>query len=141
MDRITDDRGNSWTIAYWGTREAAQTAADSCSDCSGCSNMAPAKQTNIPVIPDIHKRLAAAISDQGCSIEMNQWHSCKTTHCRAGWVIHLAGKEGYALEKATSSVFAAMQIYRASGYDISPCRFYDSNEDAMRDILRLAAES
>ena len=72
---------------------------------------------------------------------MSSFHSCETTHCRAGWVIHTAGAEGYALEKETSSVFAAMQIYKASGYEISPNRFYDSNEEALEDMKRLAEQS
>ena len=69
---------------------------------------------------------------------MASFHSCSTTHCRAGWAIHLAGDAGYELEKKTSSVFAAMQIYKASGYEISPVRFYESDEVAMADMRRLA---
>jgi hypothetical protein len=69
---------------------------------------------------------------------MKQWHSCETTHCRAGWVVHLAGKAGYALEKKTSSLFAAQQIYKASGYLISPLRFFDSDKDALADMKKLA---
>jgi hypothetical protein len=69
---------------------------------------------------------------------MSDWHTCDTTHCRAGWVVHLAGEPGYALEKKTSAVFAAMQIYKASGHPISPCRFFDDNRAAMEDMKRLA---
>ena len=69
---------------------------------------------------------------------MDDWHACETTHCRAGWVVHLAGKAGYALEEKTSCLFAAMQIYKASGYKISPCRFFDSNEEAIEDMKKLA---
>ncbi len=69
---------------------------------------------------------------------MGDWHSCDTTHCRAGWAVHLAGEAGYALEKATSPVFAAMQIYKASGAPISPVRFFESDEVAMADIKRCA---
>lgn len=71
---------------------------------------------------------------------MGAWHTCDTTHGRAGWVVHLAGERGYALEKATSPLFAAMQIYKASGYVISPVRFYDTNEAALADMERLAKE-
>ena len=69
---------------------------------------------------------------------MGDFHICETTHCRAGWVIHLAGPAGYALEKRTDPVFAAMKIYEASGYLISPVRFYDQNEEAMADMKKLA---
>jgi hypothetical protein len=69
---------------------------------------------------------------------MSSFHACETTHCRAGWIIHLAGEAGYALERKTSSVFAAMQIYEASGYKIAPTRFFDSDEKALEDMKRLA---
>ena len=71
---------------------------------------------------------------------MTSWHKCETTHCRAGWVVTLAGKEGRELEEKTSTLFAAMRIYKASGYEISPVRFYDSDEKAMADMKRLAEE-
>jgi hypothetical protein len=53
-------------------------------------------------------------------------------------VVHLAGEAGYALEAATSPLFAAQQIYKASGYEISPCRFFDSDASALDDMRRLA---
>ena len=69
---------------------------------------------------------------------MKSWHSCSTTHCRAGWVVHLAGEAGYALERFHNTPLAAQLIYRASGAPISPVRFYDSDADAMADMRRLA---
>jgi hypothetical protein len=70
---------------------------------------------------------------------MESWHSCDTTHCRAGWVVHLAGDKGYALEKKTSTLFAAQQIYHASSeIRVSPPRFYESNKIALADIQRCA---
>jgi hypothetical protein len=73
------------------------------------------------------------------ALNMSDWHSCDTTHCRAGWVVHLAGAAGCALEKQTSTVFAAMQIYRKSSpVKVSPPRFYENNEKAMTDIKACA---
>ncbi len=80
---------------------------------------------------------------------MSDWHKdrsvdesgayCGTTHCRAGWVVTLAGKEGRELEKKTSIQFAAMQIYhKSSPIQVSPVRFYENNETAMADIKRCA---
>ena len=72
---------------------------------------------------------------------MDVWHTCDTTHCRAGWITTLAGPAGKALEEATSTEFAAMQIYKASSpIRVSPVRFYETNEVAMADILRCAKE-
>ena len=70
---------------------------------------------------------------------MDSWHTCDTTHCRAGWVVTLAGKEGKELESKTSTLFAAMQIYKASSpIKVSPPRFFESNKIAMDDIKRCA---
>jgi uncharacterized Fe-S cluster-containing radical SAM superfamily enzyme len=56
-------------------------------------------------------------------------------------VVHLAGEKGYALEKATNTAFAAMQIYKASSnIRVSPTKFYGKNEEAMEDIVRCAEE-
>lgn len=91
----------------------------------------------IPTIENIHQRVYATASQPG-ALNMDNWHSCDTTHCRAGWVVHLAGKQGYALEKKTSALFAAMQIYKASGSPINPVRFFDSNKQAMADMKKCA---
>jgi len=72
---------------------------------------------------------------------MSDWHRnghCGTTHCRAGWVTHLAGEAGRALEEHFNTELAAMLIYRESGSPINPARFYDSNEDALADMRRRA---
>ncbi|MGD9713704.1 MAG: hypothetical protein AB7V46_16825 [Thermomicrobiales bacterium] len=52
----------------------------------------------------------------------------------------MAGPAGYQLERETDPVFAAMRIYEASGYLISPCRFFDANDVALDDMRRLAEE-
>ena len=69
---------------------------------------------------------------------MGKWHTCNTTHCRAGWVVHLAGELGYALERFHNTALAAQLIYKASGYEINPGKFYESNEAALADIKALA---
>lgn len=92
----------------------------------------------IPVIEGIHNKMLEAVS-QPHALEMGDWHKCDTTHCRAGWAVHLAGADGYALEKATDTLFAAMQIYKASSpIKVSPVRFFESNETAMADIKKCA---
>ena len=94
----------------------------------------------MPVIENIHKRIYEAASIPPEALQMSTWHTCETTHCRAGWVVTLAGKEGKALESRFNTELAAMMIYDASdpGFKINPCRFYDSNEDALADMKRLA---
>ena len=72
---------------------------------------------------------------------MGDWHTCETTHCRAGWAVHLAGERGKALEKASSTLFAAMQIYKASSpIKVTPVKFLGSNDAALADMKRCAKE-
>ena len=155
---LTDSNGNRCSVEYFGSREAAQKALDSlkgcsdCSDCSGCSyclgcsrcsglkENAPVAMPPVPIIPNIHKAVYAAVTATPDSLNMADWHSCDTTHCRGGWVVHLAGEAGKKLEQATSTLFAAQQIYKASGHSISPVRFFDNNEDAMADMKKLAEQ-
>jgi len=92
----------------------------------------------IPVIEDIHQRVLDAVTAEGCALDMSTWHRCETTHCRAGWVVTLAGEAGKKLESQTTTLFAAQQIYKASGYEISPRRFFDSDAAAMADMRKLA---
>ena len=91
----------------------------------------------MPVIPDIHQRVYEAVSQPG-ALRMDSWHTCETTHCRAGWVVHLAGDAGRKLEEFHNTELAAMLIYKASGFPINPARFHDTNEAAMADMARLA---
>jgi len=62
----------------------------------------------IPVIENIHQRVLEAVTAEESSLDMSQWHTCDTTHCRAGWVVTLAGEEGRELERQTDTGFAAV---------------------------------
>jgi hypothetical protein len=94
---------------------------------------------NIPVIENIHQAVHKAITADGNALDMSQWHTCETTHCRAGWVVHLAGHRGKLLESMTSTEYAAMMIYKASSeIKVAPTRFYGTNEVSMADIVRCA---
>lgn len=71
---------------------------------------------------------------------MENVHTCADTHCRAGWVITLAGEAGRKLEDFFGWELAAWKIYEASalGFKIHPDRFYDKNAEALADMKRLA---
>jgi hypothetical protein len=94
-------------------------------------------QPPIPAIENIHQRVYAAAS-QPQALDMGDWHKCGTTHCRAGWVVHLAGEAGYALERFHNTALAAQMIYDASGAPIHPGKFYETNAQALADMKRLA---
>ena len=169
-DWLTDANGNRCSIAYFGSREAAQAALDSlrdcrdctncsrcsdCSRCSGCSNIAnlygkrdlkgdpDSKWSGPPPIPrieNIHEKVLEAASQPG-ALDMSTWHRCGTTHCRAGWAVHLAGEAGYALEHFHGAALAAQLIYRESNpaLPVSPVRFYETDEQALADMRAMAA--
>ena len=97
---------------------------------------------DVPIIKGIHQRVHAAACQPG-ALDMGTWH-CGTSHCRAGWVVTLAGDEGELLESRMGTAYAAMAIYLKS----DPVRwareclpnFYASNEDALADMKRMAEE-
>ena len=93
---------------------------------------------DVPVIPDIDATILAAIEVPGAALEMARWHTCETTHCRAGWAVHLAGEAGYALEKRLGPSAAGALIYAASGSHPVP-EWGATDEDALED-LRLRAQ-
>lgn len=153
---IEDKNGNKCSIEYFGTREAAQKALDSlkscenCTNCSGCSRCSRLKDAvpvtgsfkapEIPVIPDIHKRVYEAVTASQNSLDMSNWHVCETTHCRGGWVVTLAGEAGKKLESFHDTLLAAQLIYNASDptQKFNPCRFFDSDEAALLDMKQKA---
>ncbi len=103
-----------------------------------------------PKIENIHTEILKAVSNPK-ALNMGDWHPniqinddgahCGTTHCRAGWVVALAGKPGRDLELKTSTLFAAMQIYKASSkIRVSPPRFFESNDVALADMKKCADE-
>jgi len=88
----------------------------------------------------------AAVTTEGGRLDMTDWHSsertvpiCGSTHCRAGWAIHLAGEAGYALEDKVGPHAAGALIYlRSTGRPVP--NFFTSREDALADIRRCTEE-
>lgn len=92
----------------------------------------------IPVVPNIHRALLEAVSTGG--LDMGSWH-CGTTHCRAGWVVTLAGQAGAALEARLGTNAAAALIYQASDPNLERIpNWFASTEEALEDIRRCAGE-
>ena len=92
----------------------------------------------VPIIPDIHRAVYEAVSRSG-ALNMGNWHTCDTTHCRGGWIVELAGPGGKALEWAMGTLAAAAIIYMASDPKLEKIpNFYATNQDALDDMKRLA---
>ena len=102
--------------------------------------LSDADLSDVPKIPDIHKVVYAAASQTG-ALDMGQWHKCETTHCRAGWVVTLAGEAGAALEYGMGTSVAAALIYLASDPALEKVpNFYADNGEALADMKRLAEQ-
>ena len=102
------------------------------------ANLRGANLSDSPKIENIHQTVFDAASQPG-ALDMSDWHTCDTTHCRAGWVTHLAGKAGAALEKRMGPSAAATLIYMSSDPKLEKIPdFQSDNETAMEDMKRLA---
>ena len=89
------------------------------------------RNPGIPIVEDLDGKILAAIENGG-GLEMSNWHTCETTHCMAGWAIHLAGDAGEALEAEHGPQRAGALIYRVST-GRAP-HFFASNERALADL-------
>jgi uncharacterized protein YjbI with pentapeptide repeats len=103
------------------------------------ANLSDADLSGAPKIENIHQKVYEAV-EGGNSLDMGNWHNnCGTKHCRAGWVVALAGKEGKELETKIGTSAAACAIYLASDPEIKSFPdFHCSDEEAMKDIIACA---
>ncbi len=117
-----------------------------CNDCNYCNYFNECRNCNgsekeekplkIPTIDKIHQKVLKSASKEG-GLKMDSWHTCNTTHCRAGWAIHLAGEKGYELEKRLGTPLAALKIYREnSDLEVHMPDFYKTNKETMEDMKR-----
>ena len=126
-------------------RECVETAVKDGADWSG-ADLSRANLSGADLVGDLslvkiespHRKILAAIGKGGC-LNMQTWHTCKTTHCRAGWLVTLAGDAGKMLEACYGSSTAGALIHLASCEEKVVPNFYASDEDALADIKRLAA--
>ncbi len=96
----------------------------------------------IPAVLNLHqemlKAIEASVNPEG-GLNMGNWHTCETTHCRAGWAITLAGAAGKALEFGIGPAAAGALITLASCPWMEKVpNFYGSNEVALADIKACA---
>ena len=89
----------------------------------------------VPVVANIDKAIMDSVEQFG--LNMESWH-CGTTHCRAGWAIHLAGKAGYALEELIGPELAGRAIYRKSRPGMPAPNFFAPHDAVMQDLRRCA---
>jgi len=94
-----------------------------------------AKLPKTTKVENLFTKIKKAI-DSGGILNMDNWHTCETTHCLAGWTTILADKEGkVADEKFGTSLAAALIINESCPYLKGKVPdFYTNEEDAMEFI-------
>jgi uncharacterized protein YjbI with pentapeptide repeats len=126
-------------------RTAVERAARSYADLDGANlsgadlygaNLSGAEYRDAPLVRNLDRKILRAIESGEGSLYMGTWHSCETTHCRAGWAVALAGKAGRDLEIKIGTAAAGALIYQRSTGRIP--NFYASDEDALADIVACA---
>jgi len=96
------------------------------------------RNPDVPVVENLDSRILQAVTVGGGKLDMGAWHTCETTHCRAGWAVHLAGAAGYELErKLGDPMLAGRAIYRASTGRVP--HFFATSTNALADITACAA--
>ena len=71
------------------------------------------------------RRVAEAAMKEG-ALKMDAWHTCETTHCLAGWAIHLSGDVGKVLEATTSPSVAGSILMPSASH-----LFFSSTAEAL----------
>ena len=91
----------------------------------------------VPVVEALDAKLLSILESGKGKLKMSTWHTCRTTHCRAGWAITLAGDAGKVLEEKYGPLRAGTLIYRASTGHVP--HFFATDERALEDIREQAA--
>ncbi len=101
------------------------------------ADLSGANLEGVPVVENLDSKILKAI-EAGGELNMDEWHSCATTHCRAGWAITLAGEDGKKLEARLGPSAAGALIYAKSTGRVPS--FFSTNEEALIDIRECAAK-
>jgi len=96
------------------------------------------RHPEVPVVEALDAKLLQIIESGAGNLNMATWHTCETTHCRAGWAIHLAGSAGADLEAKFGPQRAGAMIYRASTGRVP--HFFASDFRALADIREQAQQ-
>lgn len=100
-----------------------------------------------PRIPNLASAILGRIEGGQGWLNMAHWHGyphnrCGSTHCIAGWAIHLAGEAGEALELECGAKLAGALIWAAScpGEPIPSFSATTPNDVALADLRERAAK-
>jgi hypothetical protein len=104
----------------------------------GCTSLTSIPDELFTPVAHLDAKISELIGGK-FTLEMGQYHTCETTHCRAGFAIIAAGERGLELERKLGSDTAGRIIYVSSRPGIPCPDFYCDNETALSDIMRCAA--
>lgn len=87
-------------------------------------------------------RVAKAALASPDALYMRDWHKCPTTHCIAGWALHLTGRP-WDVEAPGYDVWESQEATKLLGHEAYD-RFWDTDTDARQwlvGVLRDAGEA
>lgn len=115
----------------------------------------------VPAVKDLASEILVRVENDPDALDMDQWHrdedgqpmmvnrrhprsiptlmSCATTHCLAGWAVHLAGLPGYELEALLGPAMAGRLIFAKSYPKHDVPHFWSTDYEAL-DWLREASK-
>ena len=88
----------------------------------------------VPFVENLDAKILERIEKGTGLLNMKRYHTCRTTHCRAGWAVVLGGRKGKALEKKLGPNAAGALIYALAYPDLPVPNFYATNKEAIKDI-------
>lgn len=94
----------------------------------------------VPVIKRLASRILQIVESGKGQLKMDDYHTCKSTHCIAGWTTYLAGKRGKALEEELFCDVAAAAIWLKTYGGYPSFSHLVSNEGALKSLRRFAAQ-
>ena len=98
------------------------------------------KEIKIPKVRNLYSTILKRLRTDG-ELDMAGIRQCKTIHCTAGWIIHLAGKQGYALEEKFGWECATNMIHNKNRQNTQQANYYRlKNDEAMAYIMARAKE-
>ena len=104
--------------------------------------LADADLAGLPYLGNLDQAILTAIETAQAAghdgLDMADWHTCDTTHCIAGWAVHLSGDAGARLEAQVGSAAAGALIYARHGCASIP-DFYEADTVALQHLRERAA--
>ena len=86
-------------------------------------------EANLPFQYQSTKGLLNQVAEAALASEMNQWHTCATTHCIGGWAVHLH-PDGKRLESMLGTKTAAQILIPEA------CHMFSETNEKAKEFLK-----